>query len=57
MESLEAILLRFFVVGLVLPMSLLQKNFVYLIDLSQVESAQSVDQPMELADVSSTGVR
>jgi hypothetical protein len=41
---------------LVPPMSLLQKNLVYLIELLQVESARSADQPMELANASSTGL-
>jgi hypothetical protein len=39
MESLEAVLLRFLVVDLVPSMSLLKKNLVYLIELSEVESA------------------
>jgi hypothetical protein len=39
MESLEVVLLRFLVVDLVSSMSLLKKNLVYLIELSEVESA------------------
>jgi hypothetical protein len=37
MGSLDVVLLKFLAVDSVLPMPLLQKNFVYLIDSSQVE--------------------
>jgi hypothetical protein len=55
MESMKVVLPKFLIVDLAFPIPLPHKNFMYFIDLLQVESIQSTVQPMELIDAGSTG--